>query len=174
MSATTAEALGRVRTDSVLLQAILSAMQSCMDMCGVNAPCVAVSTIPTREPGNITGMIGLHGQASGFVTVNLAERAAMAAVGGLLQEKFDRLGPQVVDGAGEITNIIAGGIKRGLAGTPWAFTHVTVPSVIIGRNYQIAYARGLEYVCVTFECEDEDVLILDDRLIQVSLSLIRL
>jgi len=174
MSSTTAEPLAKLGADSVLLQAILSATESCLDMCGVKAPCVAVSAIPTREPGNITGMIGLHGQVSGFVTVNLAERAAMAAVGGLLQESFDRLVPQVIDGTGEITNIIAGGVKRGLAGSPWAFSHVTVPSVIIGRNYQIAYARGLEYVCATFEHEDEEVLLLDDRLIQVSLSLIRL
>ena len=45
---------------------------------------------------------------------------------GLLQEPCDTLTPQVVDGVGEMTNIIAGGIKRGLTGTPWAFGNVTV------------------------------------------------
>ena len=119
-------------------------------------------------------MIGVHGKASGFVTVNMSDQIAMAAVGGLLDERFDQLTPQVVDGTGEITNIIAGGMKNGLAGTQWAFSHVTVPSVIIGQNYQIAYARGLEYVAATFEHNDENSLMLEDRLLQVAISLIRL
>ena len=72
------------------------------------------------------------------------------------------------------TNIIAGGMKNCLAGTQWAFSHVTVPSVIIGQNYQIAYARGLEYVAATFEHNDENSLMLEDRLLQVAISLIRL
>jgi chemotaxis protein CheX len=104
----------------------------------------------------------------------MAESVAMSAVAGLLQERFDRLTPQVIDGVGEITNMIAGGIKKNLGGSPWAFSHVTVPSVIVGRNYQIAYARGLQYLAATFEHINEEVLLLDDRLIQVAISLIRL
>jgi hypothetical protein len=46
--------------------------------------------------------------------------------------------------------------------------------VIIGHNYQIAYASGLQYLCVTFEHSNEEALMLDDRLIKVAISLIRL
>ena len=65
-------------------------------------------------------------------------------------------------------------MKKGLANSPWAFSHVTVPSVIIGRNYQIAYARGLEYFSAVFEHKNDNVLMLEDRLLQVAISLIRL
>jgi CheY-specific phosphatase CheX len=95
-------------------------------------------------------------------------------VGGLLQDSFDALTGQVVDGVGELTNIIAGGIKKGVLGSPWAFNNVTVPSVIVGRNYQIAFCRGLEYLSVTFEQENDDAVLLEDRLLQVAVSLIRL
>jgi len=119
-------------------------------------------------------MIGVHGSVSGYVTLNIAEPVARSAVAGLLQERCDSLTSQVVDGVGEITNIIAGGIKRSLTGTPWGFSQVTIPSIIVGQNYHIAYAKGLNFLCVVFEHESPDTLLLDDRLVQVSVSLIRL
>ena len=160
--------------DPVLASAVTKAVESCLIMCNIKARCVGMSTIPSREPGTITGMIGVHGEVSGFITVNMAEAVAKAAVGGLLQDPCPTLNAQVIDGAGEITNIVAGGIKNGVLGTKWSFSHVTVPSVIIGRNYQIAYAKGLEYLCVLFEHDDCDSIMLDDRILQVAISLIRL
>ena len=38
----------------------------------------------------------------------------------------------------------------------------------------IAYARGLEFLNVIFEQDDKDALLLEDRLIQVSVSLLTL
>ena len=174
MSTATAVDLSAVSADPSLLSAITGAVESCLAMCDTEAECVGVSSVPTQDPGRITGMIGVHGSVSGFVTVNMAEAVAMSAVGGLLQDRFDKLTPQVIDGAGEMTNIISGGIKSGLAGTPWGFSHVTVPSVIVGQNYQIAYVKGLQFLSATFEHTNEEVLMLDDRIIKVSISLIRL
>lgn len=157
-----------------LLKSVTSAVESCLQMCDSAVKCVGVSTIPSNNPGCVTGMIGVHGKVSGFITVNMAEQVARSAVAGLLQDRFDKLTPQVIDGVGEMTNIIAGGVKSALCSTPWAFSHVTVPSVIIGLNYQIAYAKGLEYISVTFEQENEETFLLNERLLQVAVSLIRL
>jgi len=172
-TATENDALAMV-ADPTLLGAVVSSVQSCLTMCQIEARCVGVSAIPLSDPGNITGMIGVHGNSSGFVTVNLSDKVAQRAVGGLLDDDFDSVTPQVIDGTGEITNIIGGGIKSALSGTPWAFSHVTVPSVIIGQNYKIAYSSGLAYVAATFEHQAGDVVMLDERLIQVAISLIRL
>jgi chemotaxis protein CheX len=163
-----------VAADPDLLSAIVGAVGNCLDMCGATARCVGVSTVPSHEPGRVTGLIGVHGDVSGFVTVNMAETVACSAVGGLLQERVDKLTSQVVDGVGEMTNIIAGGIKNKLIKSRWSFSHVTVPSVIIGNNYQIAYAAGLEFLSVVFEHRNEEALMLEDRLLQVAVSLIRL
>lgn len=160
--------------DPHLVQALREAVDSALMMCATQARLVGVSVVPGREVGKITGLIGVHGRVSGFVTVNMAERVAIRAVEGLLQDRFGQLTAQVVDGAGEITNLIGGGIKSHLAGTPWSFSHITIPSVIVGQGYQIAYARGLEFVCLTFEHADEQSLVLDDRLLQVSISLLKL
>jgi chemotaxis protein CheX len=174
MSTAALESIGSLNADPVMLKALTDAVDACMTMCDTSAACVGVSTIPSREPGMVTGMIGVHGNVSGFVTVNLAEHVALTTVGGLLQDRFDSLNAQVIDGVGEIANVISGGVKKGLAGTKWAFSHVTVPSVIIGRNYEIAYARGLQYLCATFEHKDSTAIMLHDRLLTVAISLIRL
>ncbi len=174
MSTVDAPPLEALAGNATLLRAMIGAVDSCFGMCNMEARCVGMSAVPMRDPGRITGLIGVHGQVSGFITVNMSEQVAMKAVGGLLDESFEKVTPQVVDGAGEMTNIIVGGVKNGLLGTRWAFSHVTVPSVIIGQNYQIAYSAGLEYVAAAFEHQDRETLMLDDRLLQVAISLIRL
>jgi chemotaxis protein CheX len=160
--------------NSVLMSAAIAAIQAAFTMCDVTARCVGASAVPVREGGKITGMIGVHGKVSGFITLNMSERVAIRAVNGLLQENFTELNSQVVDATGEITNMVVGGIKSSLANTKWAFLQITVPSVIVGQGYSIAYARGLEFLNVIFENEDKEALLLDDRLIQVSISLLTL
>lgn len=158
----------------VLLEAVTTSVNSALQMCEVSARCVGVSSVPAQDVGKITGMIGVHGKVSGFVTVNMSERFAIAAVEGLLQESFAELTSQVVDGMGEITNIIVGGIKGALSKTIWGFSQITVPSVIVGRGYSIAYARGLDFLNVTFEHNDPEAVLMEDRLVHVTISLLTL
>ncbi len=174
MASTSVPASSLLQTDTVLVESIVSAVEGCLSMCGCQAGCVGLSRVPTHEIGTVTGIIGVHGDVSGFITVNMAERVAIAAVAGLLQEPLRELNSQVIDGVGEITNLIVGGIKKKLSASPWGFRHVTVPSVIVGRNYRIAFAGGLEFVAVTFEHRNPEAIMLDERLLQVAVSLIRL
>jgi len=167
-------ACSAIPANQALLAAAVAAVESTFTMCNISTRCVGVSSVPVREQGAVTGLIGVHGKVSGFVTVNMNERVAIRAVGGLLGDQFTELNSQVVDGTGEITNIIVGGIKSGLANSKWAYSQVTVPSVIVGSGYSIAYARGLEFLNVTFEHDDKDAVLLEDRLIQVSISLLSL
>jgi len=157
-----------------LTAAVVKSVDSALAMCEMSARCVSLSAVPRQDQGLVTGMIGVHGKVSGFVTVNISEPLAVKSVGGLLQENFPELTSQVVDGVGEITNIIVGGIKGSLSGTPWGFSNITVPSVIVGKGYQIAYARGLEFLSATFEHDDSDILMMDDRMFHVSMSLLKL
>jgi chemotaxis protein CheX len=161
-------------TDPALTKAIITSVTKGFEMCGLKARPVGISRVPLKDGGLITGMIGVHGKISGFVTVNFSETMAIKAVEGLIQDKFGKLTPQVIDGTGEITNIIVGGMKAIVAGSTWGFGQITVPSVIVGNGYQIAFARGLEFVSVAFEIEDDCCPLLDQRIVQVSLSLLRL
>lgn len=160
--------------DPHLEKAMGDAVNNCLTMCSLRARCVGMCSVPVSEGGLVTGMIGVHGKVSGFITVNMSERLAIRAVGGLLQENYDRLSSQVIDGVGEIANIIVGGMKSALSSTPRAFQSITVPSVIVGTGYSIAYASGLEFLSGVFECQDKEAIMLADRLLQVNVSLLKL
>jgi len=161
-------------TNSDLTEAVVRSVENALTMCGTTAKCVGVAAVPMRERGLVTGIIGVHGKVSGFITVNMSEAMAISVVEGLLQEQFGKLTTQVVDGAGEVTNMICGGIKSQLARTPYSFLGITVPSIIVGEGYQMAFARGLEFVSAAFEQQDSDAIMLEDRLLTVSMCFLRL
>lgn len=155
-----------------LVKAVTSSFENAMAMCDVRSRCVSISCIPTPSSKVITGMIGLHGKVTGFAAVSMSDAVAIKSCGGLLGESYDEVNGQVVDGAGELTNIIVGGIKSQLAGSEWAFSYMTVPSMIIGGGYQIAFGSGIQFVSATFEIEDQSTIVMEDRLASVSLSLL--
>lgn len=169
-----APAANGLQVNSILLDAIIQSTEKALKMCEMRTTCVGASRVPSREGGLVTGMIGVHGSVTGFMTINMSERFAIQAVGRLMQDDFGKeLTPEVIDGAGELTNMIVGGAKSCLGSTPWSFSHITVPSVIVGSGYSIAYARGLEFLCATFEYEDSNSVLLEDRLFTVSVSMLR-
>ena len=157
-----------------LFRAISTSVEDALTMGGMTASCVGTSSVPVPGKGTITGLIGVHGNASGFVTVNAAETLAIKIVGGLLQDNFSALSAQIIDGFGELTNLIAGGVKARLSKSEFQFSKITVPSIIIGESYEIAYAKGLEFICMVFELNDPDAIMLEQRLLRVSMSLLRL
>lgn len=165
---------GPFASDPAVAGAISESVFGALSMCGLEAKCAGITSIPISDVGDITGIIGCHGDSSGFITINMSSFIARQLIGGFLGDEFDKLCPQVVDGVGELANIISGGIKRGLTGTQWSFNNVTIPSVIVGNHYQIAHAAGLNHASVLFELPTALTLSTHDRILKVSLALIRL
>ena len=174
MTAVTDQDILQQIADPVLVQAIQRSVARALDMCDLKVRCVGVSAVPLSDQGRVTAMVGIYGKISGFITVNFSEHLAVKAVEGLLQDSFPQFSSQVIDGVGELTNIIAGGIKSALSTTRWAFSNITVPSVIVGTGYQIAYARGLDFVATQFEYTGDEIFLLSERFVNVSLSMLPL
>jgi chemotaxis protein CheX len=143
-------------------------------MCNLTTRVVGASQIPIQFPStHVTGLIGLSGKCTGFISIAMPERVAVAAVSGLSMETYKTINAQVIDGVGEITNIIAGGIKTKLYNTQWMINNITIPSVILGNNYQISYSKGIEYTSISFEIDDPDSLTIQERVFMVTTSLIQ-
>jgi len=175
MSATTsAPSPLRIVADEILAEAVVESVEGALTMCGHSARCVGVSSVPLHEGCAITGVIGVHGKVSGFLMLTMAERTALHLAQGLLGESCDQICAEVVDAVGEVTNIVSVVVKGSLSKTSWAFTNITVPSIIVGQNYHVAYAGGLSYVSAAFERTDNQSIMLEDRLLHASLSLLRL
>jgi len=160
--------------NSMIVNSMVASVESCMQMCEMSVRVVGVTKIPVQLPkAPITGLIGLSGNCTGFMSVSMPERVATLAVSRLSMEEHKVINAQVVDGIGEITNIIAGGLKTKLFNTPWSMNHITIPSVILGDNYNISYSKGIEYCGVTFETDDPETITIHDRVFMVNASLIK-
>ena len=160
--------------NSLLVNSLIGSVESCLQMCDLKIRVVGVTKIPVQLPDAlVTGLIGLSGKCTGFISLSLSKRVATLAVSGLLMEEHKAIDAQVIDGIGEMTNVIAGGLKTKLSNTQWMIGHITVPSVILGSNYSISYAKGIEYCGVTFETDDPDTLSIQERVFSVNVSLIQ-
>ena len=160
--------------NSLIVNSIITSVENCVQMCDLKIRVVGVTKIPVQLPeAPITGLIGLSGKCTGFISISLPERVATLAVSGLLMEEHKAINAQVIDGVGEITNVIAGGIKTKLYNTPWMVNTITIPSVILGSSYNISYSKGIEYCGVTFEVDDPDTLTIHGRVFMVNASLIQ-
>jgi chemotaxis protein CheX len=160
--------------NTVIVNALIAAVENCLKMCDLKIRVAGVTKIPVQLPSApVTGMVGMSGKCTGFVSISMPERVATLAVSGLLMEEHKAINAQVIDGVGEITNVTAGGLKTKLSTTPWVISSITVPSVILGNHYNISYSKGIEYCGVTFEVDDPDTFSIHDRVFMVNTSLIQ-
>ena len=160
--------------NTAIMNAIIVSVENCFSMCELSVRVAGLSKVPVSlSNGNVAGMIGMSGKCTGFMTLTLPEHIATLAVSGLLQDEFTKINSQVIDGVGELTNIICGGLKTRLSNTPWPLENITIPSVILGNNYLISYAKGIEFGSVMFEIDDPETLTIHDRLFLLTTSLMQ-
>ena len=174
MSQETAAEIKGLSVNTLITNSIIVSVESCLQMCDLKIRVVGITKIPIQLPqAPVTGMIGLSGKCTGFLSMTMPERVATQAVSGLSMEEYTAVNGQVLDGVGEMTNIIAGGLKSRLCNTAWSISNITIPSVILGSNYHISYTKGIEYCGITFEIDDPDSLNIQDRVFMVNTSLIQ-
>ncbi len=102
-----------------------------------------------EEVYGVSGIIGLGGEATGAVVLNFPEAVAIAAVGKFVGEEFTSITSSVVDGVGELTNIIAGDAKNRLTQKGYKFA-IGLPKIVTGRNYITAQNKAVPCVVISF------------------------
>jgi chemotaxis protein CheX len=174
MSQDSVSEIHSLTVNTLITNSIIQSVESCLQMCDLKMRVVGITKIPIHLPdAPVTGMIGLSGKCTGFISLTMPNRVATLAVSGLSMEEYTTVNAQVVDGVGEITNIIAGGLKTKLYNTPWMINNITIPSVILGSNYNISYTKGIEYCGITFEIDDPETISIQNRVFMVNTSLIQ-
>jgi chemotaxis protein CheX len=98
-------------------------------------------------PFDISGMIGLSGDAKGMVTLSLSREVALSATEAILGARPADLDASVADIVGELTNMVAGMAKGRLPGT----LNMSLPSVVTGSNHSIEFPSEVEPVRITFD-----------------------
>ena len=103
----------------------------------------------TNGQQEISGMVGLSGKAKGTVILSLSREAAISASAAMLGEQITEVNGDVTDAVGELTNIIAGGAKAQLEKLA---LNVSLPTVIVGKQYAFEFPQSVAPVCIPYEC----------------------
>ena len=106
--------------------------------------------------GDISGVMGLSGTASGSVVISMSSELARLVVGNMLGEPpAAELTQDVQDATGEIINMIAGQAKASLVKTKYHFT-IEIPKVVTGPGHEIEHQPGTPNIVVVFEGAGHD------------------
>jgi len=101
--------------------------------------------------GDVSGVMGLSGEAVGCVVISLPTSLACQIVARMVgEEPGTELNEDVRDGVGEIINMIAGQAKASLVSTSYHFM-ISLPSVVCGKGHEISHKKGTPNIVVLFE-----------------------
>ncbi|MEA2060948.1 MAG: chemotaxis protein CheX [Thermodesulfobacteriota bacterium] len=92
--------------------------------------------------GDVTGVIGLTGDANGTIAVTFQKDCILGIVSNMFGEKMSELNHEIADAVGELSNIISGQARRELELSGRHFK-AAIPSVVTGKNHTIThYTKG--------------------------------
>ena len=108
---------------------------------------------------DISGVIGLSGEARGAVVIGMKEALALKLTDMLTSTTHNAIDDEVVDAVGEIVNIIAGNAKKGMEE---AFRLViSLPTIIQGKGHQIKWPHDqARIICIPFTIFESETFML--------------
>ena len=80
---------------------------------------------------DVSGIIGLSGDVTGCVVINLSKAVALQLASALLYEEMTELDADCTDAIGEVANMISGNAKKDF---PEGNVNISVPSIVIGKH----------------------------------------
>ena len=101
---------------------------------------------------DISGTIGVAGEATGSVTINFPENLAVHIVSNMIGEALKGITHEVKDAVGEIANMIAGGAKGELSEQGYGFK-IALPVVCVGKNHYTNYPKDVPCIVIPFEVD---------------------
>jgi len=125
-------------------------------MLGITISAIEYADALAHGGGYIGGCVQLVGAWQGAVRVDcgqgLAQRAAMTFQG---KREGELSLDEVRDAVGELANMVAGSVKA-LLPQP---THISLPSVADGNDYDLTVRHGRVHLQCPFECEGERLIV---------------
>ena len=122
------------------------------DFCQTNVNAGRVFFVAKNEyetSWDISGIIGLSGEASGAVAISLKDVTAFQVTKILTGQEYKSIDSDVTDAIGEIINIIAGNVKKDFEDE--LRVRISLPSIIKGRAHSIVWpSEKTRIICIPF------------------------
>jgi len=137
---------------SIINPCVDSVITTMSMMCRMN---IKVSSLNVKVPGedsygDISGMIGFVGALHGIIAVTFPKCIALQAVGSMIGEVYPEIDDDILDGTGELINIIAGNAKTIFKERGWDVA-ISLPSIMVGEGHSISIPQSIMSVVVEFK-----------------------
>ncbi len=96
----------------------------------------------------ISGVLGMRGEAVGTIVLTLSRDVAFWATEKLLGETPTEIDDHVRDVVGELTNVVGGGAKARIKGLS---LEIGLPTVVCGKNHIISFPTGVAIFSIPFD-----------------------
>ncbi len=99
--------------------------------------------------GDVTGIMGLVGDKKGTIAISFTEGGAIFVFKTLVGDEVAKIGPEVVDSIGELTNIISGQARKEFekAGIN---LKAAIPMVVVGHNVELNFITKIPIISLPF------------------------
>lgn len=102
--------------------------------------------------GDVSGIIGMTGDASGSLSVSFPESTILVIVSNMFAEEMTEVDDEIKDAVGEITNMISGQARQELEELGTSLESA-IPTVISGNNHTIKHITSYPIVAITFRLD---------------------
>ncbi len=102
--------------------------------------------------GDVSAIIGITGERNGTFAISFSKTCAVQIVKRMLGDDIEDIINDVQDAVGEISNMISGHARLGLANMGLKLQGST-PSVVMGDNHMISHMTKAAVVAIPFETE---------------------
>lgn len=99
--------------------------------------------------GDISGIIGLTGDAKGSLALSFSESCILRIVSNMLGEEMCEVNGDINDAVGEITNMVSGVARKHLEKDGLNIT-AAIPTVVAGKNHSIIHVMGGPSIIIPF------------------------
>jgi len=112
------------------------------------------STGQPVEGKSVIALLGFTGPWNGTGMIQCSDRLGCLIGSRLFFEEFTEVNDEVLDGIGEIANMVIGNFKED-ASDRLGVLSLGTPTVILGDHFQTRMWQGHQWVDSVFECEGE-------------------
>ncbi len=104
---------------------------------------------PESVEPELSSLIGLAGDLKGFLAIHCPAPVALAITSSMLGMEVTELNEDVKDAIGEISNMIAGGLKVSLA-SDHKKIELAIPTTVVGKSFRTSGLAGATKTVVIF------------------------
>jgi chemotaxis protein CheX len=99
--------------------------------------------------GDVSGIIGITGDALGSLALSFSEACICRIVANMLGERFDGVTQEIIDATGELTNMISGASRTQMEKMGMR-VYAAIPTVVHGRRHTISHILKSPSIVIPF------------------------